>query len=88
MAVESFGTWGSISVMPEPGGPGGHKFITDIGRTISGFTKNPKSTSFILQALSIEVQINSNSKKTRLVFCYFELQQQEKLKQIDFVVFG
>ena len=46
IAVETFGTWGSI----------GHKFITDIGRTISGITKNPKSTSFIFQAISMAVQ--------------------------------
>jgi hypothetical protein len=46
IAVETFGTWGSI----------GHKFITEIGRTISGITKNPKSTSFIFQAISMAVQ--------------------------------
>ena len=33
VAVETFGSWGPI----------GHKFITDIGRTIAGITKNPKS---------------------------------------------
>ena len=37
IAVETFGTWGSI----------GHKLITDVGRTIAVITKNPKSTSFI-----------------------------------------
>ena len=51
IAVETFGTCGSI----------GHKFITDIGNqcqlwTISGITKNPKSTSFIFQAISMAVQ--------------------------------
>ena len=46
IAVETFGTWGSI----------GHKFITDIGRTIAEITKNPKSTSFIFQAISMAVQ--------------------------------
>jgi len=45
IAVETFGTWGSI----------GHKFITDIGRTIAEITKNPKSTSFIFQAISMAV---------------------------------
>ena len=34
----------------------GHKFITDIGRTISGITQNPKSISFIFQAISTAVQ--------------------------------
>ena len=34
----------------------GHKFITDIGRTIAEITKNPKSTSFIFQAISMAVQ--------------------------------
>ena len=34
----------------------GHKFITDIGRTIAGITENPKSTSFIFQAISMAVQ--------------------------------
>ena len=29
---------------------------TEIGRTISGITKNPKSTSFIFQAISMAVQ--------------------------------
>ena len=29
---------------------------TEIGRTISGITKNPKSTSFIFQAISMVVQ--------------------------------
>ena len=33
----------------------GH-FITETGRTISGITKNPKSTSFIFQAISMAVQ--------------------------------
>ena len=33
-----------------------YKFITDIGRTIAGITKNPKSTSFIFQAISMAVQ--------------------------------
>ena len=37
-------------------GPIGHKLITDIGRTIAGITKNPKSTSFIFQAISMAVQ--------------------------------
>ena len=46
IVVETFGTWGSI----------GHKFITDIGRTISGITKNLKSTSFIFQAISMAAQ--------------------------------
>ena len=46
IAVETFGTWGSI----------GHKFITDIGRTIAEITKNPKSTSYIFQAISMAVQ--------------------------------
>ena len=46
IAVETFGSWGPI----------GHKFITDIGRTIAGITKNPKSTSFIFQAISMAVQ--------------------------------
>jgi hypothetical protein len=46
IAVETFGTWGSI----------GYKFITEIGRTISGITKNPESTSFIFQAISMAVQ--------------------------------
>ena len=32
------------------------KFITDIGRTIAEITKNPKSTSFIFQAISMAVQ--------------------------------
>ena len=31
-------------------------FITDIGRTIAGITKNPKSTSYIFQAISMAVQ--------------------------------
>ena len=44
IAVETFGTLGSI----------GHKFITDIGRTISGITKSPKSTSFIFQAMAVQ----------------------------------
>ena len=35
IAVETFATWGSI----------GHKFITDIGRTIAEITKNPKTLS-------------------------------------------
>ena len=35
---------------------GKSKFITDIGRTIAGITKNPKSTSFIFQAISMAVQ--------------------------------
>jgi FMN-dependent NADH-azoreductase len=39
IVVETFGSLGSI----------GHKFITEIGRTISGITKNPKSTSFIFK---------------------------------------
>ena len=43
---QTFGTWGPI----------GHKLITDIGRTIAGITKNPKSTSFIFQAISMAVQ--------------------------------
>ena len=30
--------------------------LVDIGRTISGITKNPKSTSFIFQAISMAVQ--------------------------------
>ena len=30
--------------------------ITDIGRTIAEITKNPKSTSFIFQAISMAVQ--------------------------------
>ena len=46
IAVETFGSWGPI----------GHKFITDIGRTIAGITKNPKSTSYIFQAISMAVQ--------------------------------
>ena len=46
IAVETFGSWGPI----------GHKFITDIGRTIAGITENPKSTSFIFQAISMAVQ--------------------------------
>ena len=46
IAVETFGSWGPI----------GHKFITDIGRTIAGITNNPKSTSFIFQAISMAVQ--------------------------------
>jgi hypothetical protein len=46
IAVETFGSWGSI----------GHKFITEIGKTISGISKNPKSTSFIFQAISMAVQ--------------------------------
>ena len=30
--------------------------VDDIGRTIAGITKNPKSTSFIIQAISMAVQ--------------------------------
>ena len=30
--------------------------VDDIGRTIAGITKNPKSTSFIFQAISMAVQ--------------------------------
>ena len=30
--------------------------ITDIGRTIAGITKNPKSTFFIFQTISMAVQ--------------------------------
>ena len=44
-----FGTWGSI----------GHKFVNDIGRLISGITKNPMSFSYILQA----IHTNSGSTK-------------------------
>ena len=32
------------------------KFIINIGRTLSGITKNPKSTSFIFQAILMAVQ--------------------------------
>ena len=46
IAVETFGTWESWV----------HKFITNIGRTISGSTKNPRLTSFIFQAISMAVQ--------------------------------
>ena len=38
-----------VSIAVETFVPGGHKFITDIGRTIPGITKNPKSTSFIFK---------------------------------------
>jgi hypothetical protein len=34
----------------------GLKFITEIGRTFAGITKNPRSTSFIFQAISMAVQ--------------------------------
>ena len=44
--MTTFGSWGPI----------GHKFITDIGKTIAGITKNLKSTSFIFQAISMAFQ--------------------------------
>ena len=46
IAVETFGTWGSI----------GHKFIKDIGKIIKDITREPKSTSYIFQAVSIAIQ--------------------------------
>ena len=46
IAVETFGTWGSI----------GHKFIKDIGKIITNITKEPKSTSYIFQAVSLAIQ--------------------------------
>ena len=39
-----------------PRGPIGNKFITEIGRTISGIIKNPKSMSFIFQPILMAVQ--------------------------------
>ena len=49
IAVKTFGTWVSII----------HKFITNIDRTISGSTKNPRLTSFIFQAISMAVQLGN-----------------------------
>ena len=46
IAVETFGTWGAI----------GHKFIKKIGKKITEITKEPKSTSYIFQAISIAIQ--------------------------------
>ena len=46
IAVETFGTWGSI----------GHKFIKDIGKIITEITKEPKSTLYIFQSISIAIQ--------------------------------
>jgi len=46
IAVETLGTWGQI----------GHKFIKNIGKMITEITKEPRSTSFIFQAISIAVQ--------------------------------
>ena len=46
IAVETLGTWGLI----------GHKFIKGIGKKISEITKDPKSTSYIFQAISIAIQ--------------------------------
>ena len=71
------------------------KFIINIGRTLSGITKNPKSTSFIFQALSIVVHLNSNSKKGKdsLVFWSFWIATTRKVKtnrfcSIWFIVTG
>ena len=46
IAVETLGTYGSIA----------HKFIKDIGRMIKNVSKEPRSTSFIFQAISIAIQ--------------------------------
>ena len=44
--VEKFGSWGPI----------GHKFIKDIGKATKAITKEPRSTSFIFQAISVAIQ--------------------------------
>ena len=44
-AVETFGAWESI----------GHNFVNDNDRIISGITNNPKSISYIFQAISMAV---------------------------------
>ena len=51
-------TWGSIGhkFVNEIGRPISGIGIDDIGRPISGITKNPMSSSYILQAIPIAVQ--------------------------------
>ena len=46
IAVETPGNWGLV----------GHKFIQDIGKKILEITKDPKSTSYIFQAMIIAIQ--------------------------------
>ena len=44
--METYGSWGVI----------GHKFIKDLGKIIASITKEPRSTSFIFQSISIAIQ--------------------------------
>ena len=46
IAVETYGSWGPI----------GHNFIKDIGKITAAITKEPRSTSFIFQAISVAIQ--------------------------------
>ena len=46
IANETFGSWGPI----------GHKFIKDICKLIQGISKEPRSTAFIFQAISVAIQ--------------------------------
>ena len=46
VAVETLGSWGTI----------GHNFIKDLGKLIRANTKEPRSTSYIFQAISIAIQ--------------------------------
>ena len=46
VAVETLGSWGTI----------GHNFIKDLGKLIRANTKEPKSTSYIFQEISIAIQ--------------------------------
>ena len=44
--METYGSWGVI----------GHKFIKGLGKIIASITKEPRSTSFIFQSISIAIQ--------------------------------
>lgn len=46
VAIETFGVWGNFAL----------KFIKDIGRKISNINKDPRSTAFLIQKISIAVQ--------------------------------
>ena len=57
ICVETLGAWG----------PSGHKFIKELGRVIASKTQEKRSTSFILQNISMEIQRSNSASITATV---------------------
>ena len=57
ICVETLGAWG----------PAGHKFIKELGRKISEKTHEKRSTSYIMQNISMEIQRSNSASITATV---------------------